>query len=148
MYHMKHIDPGRHMPKPRAAPIPVDLSSPEAGMAALRTFFNVAAAWKLGPGAQMAILGLRSRSTFNRWKQGEGVALSPDTAERLSYVFGIYKALRVLLPDPKAADQWIHRPNDAPLFGGRPAIERLAAGHVADLYQVRQYLDAQRGGWN
>ncbi len=136
------------MTRPRPAAPAISVSSPEAGLAGLRTFFSIAAAWKLPAGAQMAILGLRSRSTFNRWKQGEGVALSPDTIERLSYVFGIYKALQVLLPDPKSADAWIHKPNDAPLFGGRPAIERLAAGQVADLYQVRQYLDAQRGGWN
>jgi len=126
----------------------VDVFGPEAGAAALRTFFGIAAAWRLPAGVQMALLGLRSRSTFNRWKENEAVALSPDTIERLSYVFGIYKALQVLFPDAKAADEWIHRPNDAPLFGGRPALERLAAGHVADLYQVRQYLDAQRGGWN
>jgi hypothetical protein len=136
------------MQKARAAALPVDVSSPEAGAAALRTFFNIAAAWKIGAGVQMALLGLRSRSTFNRWKQGEGVALSPDTIERLSYIFGIYKALQVLLPDAASADGWIHRPNDAPLFGGRSALERLAAGRVSDLYQVRQYLDAQRGGWN
>jgi hypothetical protein len=136
------------MQRPRSNPAPVDVSSPAAGAAALRTFFNIAEAWAIGPGVQMALLGLRSRSTFNRWKESTAVALAPDTIERLSYVFGIYKALQVLLPDAKAADEWIHKPNEAPLFGGRPAIERLAAGQVADLYQVRQYLDAQRGGWN
>jgi hypothetical protein len=35
----------------------------------------------------------------------------------------------------------------APLFGGRSALDRMAAGRVADLYEVRKYLDAQRGGW-
>ena len=136
------------MANPRAQPSPVDVSSPEAGAAALRTFFNIASAWRLPAGAQMSLLGLRSRSTFNRWKENEAVSLSPDTIERLSYIFGIYKALQVLLPDPAAADAWLHKRNDAPLFGGRSALERLAAGRVADLYQVRQYLDAQRGGWN
>jgi hypothetical protein len=145
---MKHIVRDPPMASPRIQPAPLDLSSPAAGAAALRTFFGIAAAWRLTAGLQMALLGLRSRATFNRWKENESVALSPDTVERLSYVFGIYKALQVLFPDPKAADDWIHKPNDAPLFGGRPAIERLAAGQVADLYQVRQYLDAQRGGWN
>jgi hypothetical protein len=136
------------MRQPRQETAPADVSSPAAGAAALRTFFNIAAAWAIGPGVQMALLGLRSRATFNRWKESDGVALAPDTIERLSYIFGIYKALQVLLPDPAAADAWIHKPNQAPLFGGRPALERLAAGRVADLYQVRQYLDAQRGGWN
>ena len=65
--------------------------------------------------------------------------------ERLSYIFGIYKDLQILLPKPESADTWLHRPNDAPPFGGRPALNRMLSGNVADLYVVRQYLDAQRG---
>jgi hypothetical protein len=44
------------------------------------------------------------------------------------------------------ADEWVRRPNAAPLFGGRSALDRMLGGQVADLYVVRQYLDAQRGG--
>jgi hypothetical protein len=29
----------------------------------------------------------------------------------------------------------------------RSALERMLSGQVADLFVVRQYLDAQRGGW-
>lgn len=36
--------------------------------------------------------------------------------------------------------------NAAPLFNGQSALDRLPSGHVADLYVLRQYLDAQRGG--
>ncbi len=75
-------------------------------------------------------------------------ALSPDALERLSYVFGIYKALRILLPTAGAADAWIAKPNAGPLFGGGSALDRLRGGKVADLFLVRQYLDAQRGGWS
>ena len=39
------------------------------------------------------------------------------------------------------------RTGDAPPFGGRSALDRMLSGNVADLYIVRQYLDAQRGGW-
>ncbi len=53
--------------------------------------------------------------------------------------------MQILLPRPESADTWIRRPNDAPLFGGRPALDRMLSGNVADLYVVRQYLDAQRG---
>ena len=59
---------------------------------------------------------------------------------------GIYKALQILLPDEVAADEWVRRPNQATPFGGRSALERMSAGQVADLYVVRQYLDAQLGG--
>ena len=75
------------------------------------------------------------------------MVLSQDTLERLSYIFGIYAALQVLLPRPEAADAWIRKPNATPLFGGSSALARMLSGQVADLYVVRQYLDAQRGGW-
>lgn len=126
---------------------PVDVRDPAAGAAGMRTFFNIATAWKLGTAEQMAILGLRSRTTLFAWRRGAVGALSPDTLERLAYVFGIYKALNTLLPSSEAADAWIRKPNSGPLFGGGSALDRLRAGKVADLFLVRQYLDAQRGGW-
>lgn len=114
---------------------------------ALRTFFRIAEVWRLTNEEQMTLLGRPARSTFYRWKKGEQVALSQDTLERISYIFGIYSALQVLLPDPDAADGWIRRPNTATPFGGESALERMLGGSVADLFVVRQYLDAQRGGW-
>ncbi len=114
---------------------------------ALRTFFRIAEAWGLGIKEQLILLGRPSKSSFYRWKQVENVALPQDTLERLSYLFGIYSALQILLPQPEAADSWIKKPNAAPLFGGHSALERMLSGQVADLYMVRQYLDAQKGGW-
>ncbi|MEX0808997.1 MAG: MbcA/ParS/Xre antitoxin family protein [Dongiaceae bacterium] len=114
---------------------------------ALRTFFRIAERWRLTNDEQMVLLGVAARSTFFKWrKEGEGT-LPRDTLERISYILGIWKALQILLPDERAADEWVKRPNDAPLFGGRSALARMLSGHVADLYVVRQYLDAQRGGW-
>jgi Protein of unknown function (DUF2384) len=121
---------------------PKDISRP-----ALRTVFRILAAWGLSNMEQTKLLGNPPRSTFYRWKQGEKVVLSQDTLERLSYILGIYSALQVLLPRREAADAWIKKANAAPLFGGRSALARMLSGQVADLYIVRQYLDAQRGGW-
>ncbi|MXW47997.1 MAG: DUF2384 domain-containing protein, partial [Gammaproteobacteria bacterium] len=70
-----------------------------------------------------------------------------DTLERISYILGIYKYLQILLPDQKLADEWVKRPNSAPLFDGRSALDLMMSGRVADLFIVRQYLDAERGGW-
>ncbi len=122
------------------------VNSKEVSQPALRTAFRILAAWGLSNKEQIKLLGNLPKSTFYRWKQGEGVVLSQDTLERLSYIFGIYSALQLLLPRPDAADAWIKKPNTAPLFGGRSALERMLSGQVADLYIVRQYLDAQRGG--
>lgn len=114
---------------------------------ALRTFFRIAELWRLSVDEQMALLGLTARSTYFKWKKHPDTVLSKDTLERISYILGVYKALQILLPNEQAADEWIRRPNHAPLFGGRPALDRMVSGQVADLFVVRQYLDAQRGGW-
>jgi uncharacterized protein (DUF2384 family) len=113
---------------------------------ALRTFFNIAQAWHLTNDEQMTLLGAE-RSTFYKWKRERDGLLSKDTLERVSYILGIFKALNILFPKAEAADAWIRRPNTAPLFGGKSALDRMLSGKVADLYVVRQYLDAQRGGW-
>jgi hypothetical protein len=117
------------------------------GGPALRAFFRIAELWGLSADEQMRLLGAPARSTYFRWKKHGSDQLPRDTLERISYVLGIYKALQVLLPDAAAADGWVRRPNDAPQFGGRTALERMLSGNVADLYLVRQYLDAQRAGW-
>ncbi len=128
--------------EPRAQPAadPERLSAP-----ALRTFFRIAEAWQLSTDEARTLLGAPPRSTFFAWKKSGG-PLSRDTLERISYILGIYKALQILLPDTAAADAWIRKPNTAPAFAGKPALDRMLSGNVADLYVVRQYLDAWRGG--
>jgi hypothetical protein len=116
-----------------------------AGGAGLRAFAKVAELWHLSIPEQLALLGIGSRSTYFKWRKEPHPKLPRDTLERLSYLLGIYKALQLLLPANHAADEWVRRPNDAPLFGGRSALDRMLSGNVADLYIVRQYLDAQRG---
>lgn len=128
---------------PRKTPA---LDSPAAAGAALRTFFNIAKAWGLRASEEQRLLGVQ-RSTVYTWRAGDFPArLDADTLERLSYVFGIYSALHVLFPAAERADGWVRKPNSAALFGGESALARMLGGRVADLYQVRQYLDAIRGG--
>ncbi len=124
---------------------PVDLHTPAAAAAALRTFWRLADAWKLSTSEQTTLLGV-ARTTLYQWKQGKVAALDRHVLERLSYLFGIYSALQILLPVAERADDWIRKPNTAPLFAGASALDRMLGGQVADLFVVRQYLDAQRGG--
>ncbi len=114
---------------------------------ALRAFFRIAELWGLSVDEQMTLLGVTARSTFFKWKKDTDTVLPKDTLERISYILGIYKALQILLSDEKAADEWVKRPNASPLFAGQSALDRMLSGQVADLFVVRQYLDAQRGGW-
>ena len=116
-----------------------------AGAVGLRAFARIAELWHLSIADQLTLLGLSSRSTYFKWRKEAQVRLPRDTLERISYILGIYKALQLLLPDTRAADEWIRRPNEAAVFGGRSALDRMLSGNVSDLYDVRQYLDAQRG---
>ena len=118
---------------------------PSLGGPGLRAFANIAEAWGLTIAEQLKLLGIASRSTFFKWRRERNPRLPRDTLERLSYLLGIYKSLQILLPDPQIADQWVRKSNTAPTFGGRSALERMLSGQVADLYVVRQYLDAERG---
>lgn len=127
----------------KAQPSRKDMSA-----AGLRAFFNIAQDWGLSEQEQLVLLGQPSRSTYYKWKSAPETAdLKRDTLERLSYILGIYKALQILLPDLAAADAWVKKPNTAPLFGGKSALDRMLGGNIGDLLAVRQYLDARRGGW-
>ena len=123
----------------------VDLGSSRSAAAALRTFFRLADAWNLSIAEQTTLLGV-ARTTLYQWKQGKVAPLDRHLLERLSHLFGIYSALQILFPASGRADEWIRKANSAPLFAGRSALDRMLGGQVADLFVVRQYLDAQRGG--
>lgn len=128
---------------------PLDEFEPEAlSIAAQKTFANIVDAWELKQTEAMQLLGFdnTTKSTYFKWKrEPASVKLPKEKLERLSYIFGIYKALQVLLPDEKAADAWIKKSNTAALFNGHSALSRMLSGNVADLFVVRQYLDAERG---
>lgn len=137
--------PARPLPAQQAAP---HIDAVRMSAAGLRAFLQIAQLWQLNQEAQMTLLGSPPRSTFFRWKKNpESAQLGRDTLERISYILGIYKALQILLPDTGSADAWIKKPNSATIFGGQSALQRMLSGNVSDLFVVRQYLDAMRGGW-
>lgn len=115
---------------------------------ALRTYFNVAEAWRLSAEDQRALLGWPPESTFYKYKAGQCGTLPFDMLIRISLVLGIYKALHILYPEPELADRWMYLPNSNPLFGGRPALALMTEAGIDGLFQVRRLLDSRRGGWN
>ncbi len=131
------------MPAPAsaAAALPAAIE-PARTCDVLQIFSAIADQWELATDQQIILLGSPARSTFFKWKK-DGGGLPSDTQERISHIFSIFKALEILVPDPSLADLWIRQPNRA--FGGETALER-ALSSVAGLCEVRQYLDAQRGG--
>lgn len=115
------------------SPIPVELEA----------FFAMAEKWNLSTDEQIRLLGTPGRSTFFKWKK-DGGTLPPDTIERISHALGVWKSLQILFTVEDRACSWLRRPND--FFDGLSALDVMLTGHFSDLYRVRWYLDAQRGG--
>lgn len=123
--------------KPQTTPI-------KKSAVALKAFFNITHKWGLSSEQESTLLGV-PLSTLYRWKSKKDGALMLDTLERISYILGIYKALRILLPTEERSNKWLKKPNSAPLFNGNTALDKLLKGRVIDLADVRRYLDAERG---
>lgn len=126
---------------------PPDDSQKELGEAALSGFYQIAADWGLSRDEQMTLLGGPSDSTFLDWEREPKVDLSDDTIERISYILGIWKALRILIPDDLQARAWVTKPNDNPMFGGQAPLSLMLKGRLQDLAEVRHFLDSRMGVW-
>ena len=119
----------------------------ELSVHALRAFFRIADEWALTDREQMKLLGLSDTRTLRRWRRDGISRLGRDALERISYILAIYERIHVLLPAPGRAAAWIRAANTAPGFAGHSVLDRMARGNVGDLYVVRQYLEAEVGGF-
>lgn len=116
------------------------------GSAGLRLFFNLAELWELSKAQQLTLLGVSSRTTLNNWaskaRSNDSVPVSKDTLERLSLIAGIRKAVEILYP-VEVVNLIMKAPNK--FFGGKTILDIMLQGKIGDLYDVRRYLDANRG---
>jgi hypothetical protein len=121
----------------------VTRADPEVSRVAKQAFFRLMSAWGVSDAQARRLLGDPSRSTMHTWRTGGGGVLDRDRLDRISYLLGIHKALRILLPDEALANAWIKKPNAH--FGGRSALEYMLEGSLVRLADVRRYLDHERG---
>lgn len=112
---------------------------------ALKAFFNIAARWKLRDEDARALLGGLSNGPFYEWKRNPDRTLDTDRLTRISYLIGIYKALRIL-HDVPLADEWVRLPNTNPIFAGATPLSYMSRGGVPAMLTVRRLLDARRAG--
>lgn len=110
----------------------------------VRAFLKLQDVWELSDRDAQRLLGDVSRTTLHNWKKNPPTTVSRDTLERISYLLAIFKGLQILLPQKEQADAWIKKHNAA--FGEQSPLERMLAGNVSDLLEVRQYVDHARGG--
>jgi hypothetical protein len=130
---------------PRAA----QTGEPAQAGAGLRTFARIAEKWKISARDAMALLGVDSRSTYyellRRARESKEVkGLNRDQLDRLSYLLGIYEAIRVLFPhSEETRDAWVSRANTAPMFANRAPLEVMRSSMIG-LYQTFAHLTSAR----
>jgi hypothetical protein len=93
----------------------------------------------------LILLGDIPRSSYYKGIRDGRVKLTRDQKERVSYLLGIYKALRILFTDSTQALSWINRANQLPPFNGMTPRDYLLEGSLVRLATVRQFLDFWRG---
>jgi len=122
------------------------LLHPPSSRVALAAFGKLADRWALDQGQRALLLG-RSERTAYRLSSAVRAdrPLQRDTLERISLLVGIYEDTRAVFGSGAAADGWIRRPNGD--FGGEAPLDRLLAGNVQDIIEVRRYLALARQGW-
>jgi len=102
-------------------------SSRDLSAAGLRAFFNIARDWGLNTDEQMVLLGTPGRSTFS---SGNLPPKAPTSSATRSSACPTCWHLQGAA-DPAArhccADAWVKKPNSAPLFGGKTALDRMLA---------------------
>jgi hypothetical protein len=112
---------------------------------ALKAFFNIMARWSVRDEDARALLGGVTNGPFYEMKRDSARVLEADRLMRVSYLIGMFKALRIL-HSRTLADAWVHLPNQNPTFGGQTPLAYMIRGGLPAMQTVRRLLDARRAG--
>lgn len=112
---------------------------------AWKSFQNLVQRFQFTESEAKVLLGDMPRSTYLRGLHQHIGKLNRDQKERISYLLGIYKSLRILFTDSAQALTWIDRPNDLPPFDGVTPRDYMLQGSIVHLADVRRFLDFWRG---
>ena len=121
-------------------------SQAQAKNAVLRIFDGLARAWTLDLHEQLALLRFETPGELAKLRQKAATDVPPEAAERIAVLLGIFGAINVLLPIPEHADAWIRAPNNAPVFGGRSALDLMLERGPEGICTVRDHLHGQLAG--
>jgi hypothetical protein len=138
-------------PVTRYAPAQLlDLSSKtvreERTPAAVRIFLNIMEEWKVKDAdARELLRGIGNGPFYELKRDPAGKVLDAERLQRISYLIGIYKALRILYSG-NLANRFVHLPNRNRMFNGSTPLEYMMKGGQPAMQNVRRLLDARRGG--
>ena len=87
----------------------------------------------------------RRTGDYKMKRNPEGKILDAERLQRISYIVGIYKALRILY-GKDLGNRFMHLPNSNRMFNGSTPLEYMKKGGLLAMQDVRRLLDARRGG--
>ena len=102
--------------------------------------------WKLSTEDQAALLGIASsnRAALSNYRSGKPIGTSRDQYERVGYLLGIHKSLRLLFPQNRdLAYRWMTTRNK--VFDNLTPVDVVKEWGFTGLLMVRGYLDRTRG---
>jgi len=111
--------------------------------AALQVFDRAASALGLTTDDRLKLLNV-GRSKYFELRLAADPVLDVDRQDRVGYFLAIYELSGRLVGAPGA---WLKAANRAPLFAGRPPLERILGGRMEDLIATVSYLRGAYGGW-
>lgn len=112
---------------------------------AAKAYARLSEAWHLNNAIAAELISVSPR-TWARMKTGDWSGkLNRDQLMRVSALTGLYKALHLYFSDD-LADQWPNLRNTGPLFAGRDPIASMIEGGLPTMLDIRNYVDALRGG--
>jgi hypothetical protein len=134
-------------PQRKAAPVGGDSRAPSPNpnplAVALGVFDRAASGLGLTIEDRLKLLNLGRSKYFELRVQVDPV-LDVDRRDRLGYFLAIYELSGRLVGAPGA---WLKAANRAPLFSGKPPLERILRGRMEDLIATLTYLQGTYGGW-
>jgi hypothetical protein len=112
----------------------------------LKVVLNILQKWHCSEGEKLALLGIK-RSTLHKYQDDPTSArITPDLAERISYLLNMHQALRILFSNPENIYGFVRLPNISYPFNGLSPMAYMQSGRCAALYEVFRHLDGLRGG--
>lgn len=112
---------------------------------AWKTLKNLVQKFNFTEAEGKVLMGEMPRSTYLKGLHKHIGKLNRDQKERISYLLGTYKGLRILFTDSAQALTWIDRNNTLPPFNGMTPRQYMMEGSLVRLADVRQFLDFWRG---
>jgi uncharacterized protein (DUF2384 family) len=109
----------------------------------LEAFERIAHAWSLSEDERVKLLGIRDIAELRRLRGEPSSALPTEVLERIEALLQVYQAINILLQQPARAHAWMRKPNRAPAFGGKSAMNLMLDQGVDGIRSVRSYLQAE-----